>query len=138
GQAHMLMLRGRFVESRKVAEEAVELARTVNATGEESHALCTLGTDLGMLGDAEGAEQALRRAWELADQIGSLEDVCRAITNLADTLDFSGRLEAAADVALDGFAMTQRYCMELNAGGVMLVNAVSALHRLGRWQDAVQ
>lgn len=136
GQAHMLMLRGRFQESRTVAEEAIELAQELGAKAEESHALCTLGTDLGMLGDPVAAERALRKAWALAKEIGSIEDVSRAITNLADTLDFSGKLEEAAEVALEGFEMTVRYGVEFNAGGVMLGNAVSALRRLGRWDEA--
>ena len=136
GQAHMLNLRGRFQDSLKVAEQAAQLAHELGAVGEESHALCTIGSSLGMLGDTAGSERALRRALELARQVDSMEDICRAITNLSDILDFSGQLEESAIVARKGYQMTVDHRMELNAGGVMLGNAVSALRRLGRWAES--
>jgi DNA-binding CsgD family transcriptional regulator len=136
GQAHMLNLRGQFQDSLKTAEQAAELAHELGAVGEESHALCTIGTSLGMLGDTPGAVRALRQALELARQVDSMEDICRSITNLSDILDFSGQLEEAAKVAQKGYQMTVDHRMELNAGGVMLGNAVSALRRLGRWAES--
>ena len=135
-QAGALMLTSRYRESHDRAQEAVVLARAVGATVEESHALATLGVDLSMLGDLPGAEQVLQTARTLAVNAQSMEDICRAYTNLSSVLEVAGRLREAADLALEGFGVARSRGLELTGGGILAGNAAAALLKLCRWEEA--
>jgi DNA-binding CsgD family transcriptional regulator len=136
GEAGALMLNSRYQESAQRAQEAIALAREVGAVREHSHALCTLGVDLSMLGDLPAAIQTLKESLSLAEQIGNLEEICRSYTNLSSVLDVAGHLEEAAQVAREGLERARRHGLELTGGGVLAGNAVSALFKLGRWDQA--
>jgi DNA-binding CsgD family transcriptional regulator/tetratricopeptide (TPR) repeat protein len=136
GEAGALMLNSRYQESAQRAQEAIALASDVDAVREHSHALCTLGVDLSMLGDLPGAIQTLKESLRLAEQIGNLEEICRSYTNLSSVLEVAGRLEEAAQVAREGLDRARRHGLELTGGGVLAGNAVLALFKLGRWDQA--
>src|SRR5207253_2146242 len=66
--AEARMLGGRYGESRRLAEEALTLARTLGLPLEEAEILGTLGVDLAFLGDAGPADAAPVIAAALADR----------------------------------------------------------------------
>jgi DNA-binding CsgD family transcriptional regulator/tetratricopeptide (TPR) repeat protein len=134
-QAGALMLMSRYRESCDRAREAVALARAVGAIAEESHALATLGVDLSMLEDMAGAEEALTRARVLAVEVESMEDICRAYTNLSSVLEVAGRLAESAQVAMEGLDVARARGLEVNGGGILVGNAAAALLKLGRWDE---
>ena len=74
GLAQVLMVIPRVEESRPIAEEAVRIAQIVKAPAVESHALNTLGMDLGYLGDVESGVASLYKALEMAVDLKDLEN----------------------------------------------------------------
>src|SRR5262249_35922718 len=136
GQAAALMLRERFSASFDRAREALETARAVGALREEGHALNTYGVGLGVSGRVPEGVAAPRRAVEIAERVDCLEDRCRAYCNLAELLSRSGETAEAARVAEAGYRFACRHGLERSGAPIVAANAVSALIRLGRWDDA--
>jgi ATP/maltotriose-dependent transcriptional regulator MalT len=102
-QARMLMLQSRYhravgVARRALAEQA-ELEADDAEHIDEAGALNALGVSLASTGEIEEGVAALRRALDLANEIGRLQDVAVAATNLSETLHFVGRTDEALAVA---------------------------------------
>jgi tetratricopeptide (TPR) repeat protein len=131
-----LMIAGRYSAARLRSEEAISIARTVGAVQQEGYALNALGVSLTMLGDPEAGINALRRAHSMAEAAESFEDTYRAYGNLSFAFENAGRLEEAAEAALQGLALARTRHLELVAGAVLLLNAAEYLFLLGRWQQA--
>jgi ATP/maltotriose-dependent transcriptional regulator MalT len=135
GEAHILMLEGQALQAREPCEEAVRIAREVGAAHVECDALNTLGAVLAILGARDGAIEELRRAKQLAEELGAPEQLRRAYINLGQALEHAGRLEEAAAVARDGWERllprigTPARFMASEAGGRLV--------RLGRWEEAL-
>ncbi len=136
GQATLLMLRERYAASMATARKALDIARAVGARREEGHALNTFGVDLGMSGHIDEGIEALREALQIAEQVHNLEDQCRAYCNLSDLLIRAGRTGEAAEVGLDGYRFARRHGLERSGAPIVAANAVAALQRLGRWDEA--
>jgi DNA-binding CsgD family transcriptional regulator len=132
-----LMLLARHDESAACCIEAIAIARAVGARGEEGHALNTLGCNLAYLGQPEEAVGHLLEARRIAEEVGDLDDLCRAYLNLSDFLAGPlNRLEDAVELALQGTAVAERKGMASDYGVSLQCNAATALLRLGRPDDA--
>jgi DNA-binding SARP family transcriptional activator len=137
GQAWLLMLQERFPESLELAERALGIARALGARREESHALNTYGVDLALTGRVEEGLAALRESLRIAEDAGNLEEQCRAYCNLAELLIRAGQTAEAAEIALAGYRFARRHGLERSGAPIIAANGVSALARLGRWDEAL-
>ena len=136
GLAQILMLGGRFAESRSLAEDALILARAVGARDTEGHALNTVGVDRGIAGDVEGALADLDAALAIAEATDIVDDIGRAYANKVWMFDSAGRLEEAVTVAETGIAMSERLGLMRFFGTHLLCNMADELYRLGRWDES--
>ena len=138
GLAQILMLGGHFSESRPLAEEALVLARAVDARDTEGHALNTLGVDRGIDGDMDGSLADLAAALAIAEAADIVDDIGRAYANQAWMLDSAGRLEEAVAVAEAGIVMSERVGLMRFFGTHLLCNKADELYRLGRWDESAR
>ena len=137
--AQVLMLDGRFEESARWAREAIGISQAVGdaAIAELGHATCTLGVDVGYLGDLEGGLAMLQEASALARRAGRLDDLMRSFANRTTLLDLgSRRLEALAAVD-EGIAEARRWGQEAVYGAFLRGNGADGLFALGRWAESV-
>jgi DNA-binding CsgD family transcriptional regulator/tetratricopeptide (TPR) repeat protein len=134
--AKSLMLRGRFREAAHEAHAIAAEARRLEAPGTEAGAANTEGISRGALGDVDEGVRLLRRARDLAREIGAPDEQVRAVANLSALLELAGRSEEAlAEVdatlpLLRGHAERSIYDTFLELQGV------SQLLRLGRTAEA--
>jgi DNA-binding CsgD family transcriptional regulator/tetratricopeptide (TPR) repeat protein len=136
GEAHVLMLQGEALHARAPCEEAVRIAREVGAAEVECAALNTLGAVLAILGAPEDGIEALRRAKQLAEELGALHELRRAYVNLGQAHDHAGRLDEAAAIACQGWEQL-RPRVGSTAAAFLAAEAGGRLRRLGRWEEAL-
>jgi DNA-binding CsgD family transcriptional regulator len=86
----------------------------------------------------EGAGIAeLRRAVELAEELGEHALALRTYLNLSDCLEVAGRHSESAEVAGRGLALAAQVGLTRHVyGGYLVANRAEALIRLGRWAEA--
>jgi DNA-binding CsgD family transcriptional regulator/tetratricopeptide (TPR) repeat protein len=136
-QAEALRLAGRYEDSRRLATEALELARQ----GTDDHAaqtqiLATLGHVVAMLGDDEAAVSALEQARDLAEASGDADDIARAHLNLAELLSGPlGRHEDAVVVADHGVRRADELGLARSYGVALQAVAINTRFRLGWWSQ---
>lgn len=118
------------------ATEAVEVARAADARGEEALALGVLGWGMAVLGDVSGGVETFRRGMAIASELGSVEGLSLAATNLASLLDRVGRSEDSLRAAEEGYEAVSRLGVGRTYGGLLLGFAAKAQLALGRWDDA--
>jgi DNA-binding CsgD family transcriptional regulator len=138
GLGQALMLRARFAEAKATSEEAIEVARAAGALAVEVHALNTLGTVTGRLGDVEGGLARLEESRRLAGELGLAKDETRACVNLSDLLDDLGRFEEAVAIASDGIEVARAAGLQRTFGAFLAGNAAASLYNLGRWDEHVR
>jgi DNA-binding NarL/FixJ family response regulator/tetratricopeptide (TPR) repeat protein len=138
GYAQMLMLLDRYVESHRLCDEAIEIARTVGAREAEGHALNTLGLDLAVEGRCAEAVTALEQATQIAHEARNADDIGRAYINLTDALLFCGDIARAAQVVDDGIRVCDEFGTTGWYGCYVRQNGVLINHELGRWSRAHQ
>jgi DNA-binding CsgD family transcriptional regulator/tetratricopeptide (TPR) repeat protein len=137
GLAQVRMLIGHTEDSLALAEEALEIARAVGDRPTESHALNTLGVDIGALGDRARGIAALRESLEIVrEHDASAEDLHRAYTNLGDMLDQDGQIEEGIAMALEGFESARESGVTRTWAGFLLTEAAKRYGRLGQLQEA--
>jgi DNA-binding NarL/FixJ family response regulator/tetratricopeptide (TPR) repeat protein len=136
GYAQMLMLLDRYVESHRMCDEAIEIARTVGAREAEGHALNTLGLDLALEGRCAEAVTALEQATQIAHEARNADDIGRAYINLTDALLFCGDTVHAAQVVDDGIRVCDEFGITGSYGCYVRQNGVLINHELGRWSRA--
>jgi DNA-binding CsgD family transcriptional regulator/tetratricopeptide (TPR) repeat protein len=135
--AQVLYLMGLNAEGRRVAKEALVVARRVGARREEGRALGVAGVALAHLGDADGALALLRDARHIAEQQADVEGLVRACIMLTWVDEDAGRLEEALQSALDGAEAIRR----LGSPGwhdFLQGGAADFEFMLGRWDQADQ
>ena len=135
-EGQLLMLRGLAHDAIARCEEALAVARAVGARAEAGHALNTLGAARSGLGEHEAAEACLREALAIALDLRLPDDVGRAYINLSDCVDQSGRIDEAAQLALDGFEAGRPLGLGTGYRTMLLSEAASRRFRAGRWDDA--
>ena len=134
GQIMMITLHTH--EAKLICEQAVKAARAVDAADVECHGLNSLGTTHVYLGDLDTGLMQLNESLELARRIGSVDDVGRALVNLADALSHSGRLREAGEMAITAFEYAREHGLGRGIGVVALAEGALAYYRLGQWGDA--
>ena len=134
-EANILMLRAPDEETRACSERAVATARAVGERAVEGRALNTFGAALTMTGDWVGGERALRDAMRIAEELSEEYDTTRAYVNLGVCLDKQGRLEEAAELALEGARVAERVGVRTHAL-FLAGDACWRLTRRGRLDEA--
>jgi DNA-binding CsgD family transcriptional regulator len=90
---------------------------------------------MAMMGDWAGGERALRQAMSIAEELSDDYDTTRAYVNLGVCLDKQGRLEGAAELALEGARVAERVGVRAHALA-LAGDACWRLTRLGRLDEA--
>ncbi len=128
-----LMLVDRHEEAMASCVEAIAIARRVGARAEEGHARNTLGLVQTYLGDPDEGVANLSESLRIAEEVGDVDDLCRAYLNLSDCLGGPlNRLEDGLQLALEGVALCQRHGTASDYGVSIQSNAALTLIRLGR------
>jgi DNA-binding NarL/FixJ family response regulator len=128
-----LMVAWRYAESLPIAEQALALARDVDAPEAEVRALTVLGVDLACLGRAEEGLAHFRHALQLADEVGDHWGLDRVYVNLTDALTRLGRPRESARVGRAGLGVLRRYGIDST---LLVSNQVEALLAIGDWDEA--
>jgi DNA-binding CsgD family transcriptional regulator/tetratricopeptide (TPR) repeat protein len=129
------MLAGRYAESHRRAQEALEVARRTRARREEAQVLAVLGFDLAYLGDPGGVP-LLHDAQRIAEEDGDPDGVARAYVHLVTLLSEPlNRLEEAVVVAEEGLARVRAMGLARFHGAALQAMIVNTLFRLGRWEE---
>jgi DNA-binding CsgD family transcriptional regulator len=128
---------GRWDESKTVAAEAAETARTMGADAEESRARTFLGSDLVALGEIDVGLAELQRAHELALRDGRSDLLIATGYNLAlNLLLAADRFEESHQLAMRMWQVAGEVGLERRFGMDLAALAGDALIRLGRWDEA--
>jgi DNA-binding CsgD family transcriptional regulator/tetratricopeptide (TPR) repeat protein len=134
--AGILLFAGEYERARDEAALAVEVARAVDAPGEEALALGVLGWLLALAGDPDAGLASYREGQAIAERLGSVEGLALAAFNLASLFDRIGHSEASLEAAATGYATTERLGVARTYGGLLLGFRAKAEFLLGRWDEA--
>ena len=132
------LLAGRYPAAEALAGEGLATARAAGARAEEALSLGVLGWAEAVTGSQEAGIATFRDAVRIADELGAVEGIASARSNLSSLLDRVGRTDEALAEALDGFAVCQRLGVARTYGGTLMGHAAKALINLGRWDDAAE
>ena len=127
---------GRYGESRRVCEEAIECAVAVGAVREEARARSNLGQDLVSLGDVDAGIRELEEARRIGEEHGLVDIQVVASANLSYHLIVADRLDDAVAAATAGAEAARSYGLERRFGPHFKACAIDALFRAGRWPEA--
>jgi DNA-binding CsgD family transcriptional regulator/tetratricopeptide (TPR) repeat protein len=136
GLGGWLMGAGRYGESRRVCEEAIECAVAVGAVLEEGRARSNLGQDLVSLGEVDAGIRQLEQARRIGEDHGLIDIQVVASANLSYHLIVADRLDDAVAAATAGAEATRTYGLERRYGPHFSACAIDALFRAGRWPEA--
>jgi DNA-binding CsgD family transcriptional regulator/tetratricopeptide (TPR) repeat protein len=136
GLGQILMILADTEASLVVTREAVAVARAVGSRAVECHALNTLGVDTAYFGDVEAGLAMLHESLSIADAEGLEDDAARAYTNLADVLVVCGRWADAVTMGLRAAEYANDHGLGSLHGLTGLGDAVGAMYRSGRWDEA--
>ena len=128
----------RPAEAVTLCEEALSVARAAGARQVESRALVALGKSLVLLGDVETGLATIRRAREIASELGDVHEVARALTWLVYSLNEAGRYSEAASAGLEAEAYASRHGLGARWAVNALGSMIRALMDLGRWDEATE
>jgi tetratricopeptide (TPR) repeat protein len=121
-----------------VCEEALAIARGLDAEQKVGRTLTQLSAALLMLGQPDDAIAAAREGCRIAEQHADVR-IGDSYVYLGDLLIRAGRLEEAAAESLRGRELVRRFGLEEEFHYDFLsVNAAQALFPLGRWDEADQ
>ena len=135
GHGLVLMLALRTEEAIPVCEEAIAVARTVDARAEEADALETLACCLGDLGDLDQSLRLHLEARRLAEAAGADETMLRTYLNRIVALDLAGRGREGIDDAREGLERTRRLGLERAWGSLIAGNLAWGLLQGGNWAE---
>jgi DNA-binding CsgD family transcriptional regulator len=136
GLAKLAVAWSDLAEGRRLAVDAIEVARLVGARAEEGRARHALGLALAHAGDCDAGLAELRRALAVAEELDEPDEVARAYINLSYVLALAARHEESVESDLRGYRAARRLGAAGQAG-FMLANAAEGLYALGRWDEAV-
>jgi ATP/maltotriose-dependent transcriptional regulator MalT len=132
----LLMLLDHHAEALARGQEAVAVARRVGARAVEGHALTTLGTSLGILGQLEEGIADLEQGRRIARELVDVDDLGRVHACLATVLDQAGRSADAVEVFLAGADVVRQFGALGRFGPHHLPDAANSLLSLGRREEA--
>ena len=137
GLGQILMIMAHGDEGVEYCQEAVRIASQTGARAIESHALDTLGILTAYDGDVDGGLAMLRRSFEIAQEIGSVEEMGRATGNITDVLIFAaGRYDEAGDLGIEAIGPVDAPTMTGVAAAIQSADVVLARYLAGRWDEA--
>ena len=136
GLGGWLMGAGRYGESRRVCEEAIECAVAVGAADEEARARSNLGQDLVSLGETAAGIEELEKARRISEEHGFIDTLVVVSANLSYHLIVADRLDDAVAAATAGDGAARSYGLERRFGPHFQACAIDALFRAGRWAEA--
>jgi DNA-binding CsgD family transcriptional regulator/tetratricopeptide (TPR) repeat protein len=131
-----LIGQGHYRESRDLCEEAIAIARQLGALAEEGDARRALGVNLAFLGDLAAGVGQLGEARRIAEAVGKVDEVARALATLSGLLEAFGELEAATAVAMEGAELAASQGLGRWHSPFLTATAARALFALGRWDSA--
>lgn len=137
GYAQVLMLAGHYTESLEIGRRALQLGRETGSRQLEGHALCTIGSDMGFMGDPDGGAVLTREAIAIAEEVQDLDGIGRGYACLASVLDAGDHQEEATNVSLEGADRMRELGMGATYGAFIAMNASDGLTWLGRWDEAI-
>jgi len=138
GMAMMDVRASAYDSALTVARRAAKLAEDCDDRGAEGRALNAAGLALTMLGRGQEGEPLLRKALDIADETGHLEDLLRAYANLSMALERMGDQARAVDTGLKGLARARGFGMADGRQATVLANnAAASMVPLGRWDEAI-
>ena len=128
------MISSDFVEAERWARRALDIADACDAEDARIHALNTLGSTLGIAGNAMGLEP-LQESLARAQAIGSDYEAGRAFTNLSCVFEALDRRDEALAVLEDGMAYSEEHDVH---GSLlcMMANHVTMSFDRGDWDTA--
>ncbi len=136
--AKSLMLRGHFREAAIEARETAKEARRLGDVDLETNATNTEGFSRGALGDSDEGARLLRHALDLAVRNGSPGDQVRAVINLTELLDLSGRSEEALAEVRAMLPMVRAHAERSIYDAFLELQEAHVLVRLGRVAEAAE
>lgn len=134
-EAQVLMLRGRSAESRARCEEALAIARQLDAEAVEAHVLNTTCGNRS-IGDVDGALAAAAQARSIARRLGLIEEITRSYLNASEALDAAGRIEESIALAREGIEAARELGADRHHGDLLRSEIVGRLARSSRWTEA--
>ena len=141
----LLILAGRDDEATAVYEQALTAARQAGSEPDIARAMAAVGCLRAVAGQVDAGVALLRQACELTERsagdarASSVAQTPPAASLLSDVLLKTGRLEEAAQVAVQGWEMLRQVGLaDHRYACVLLANAAEALFGLGRWDEAAQ
>ena len=138
GYAQVLMLAGHNKESLEIGRRALALARETGSRQVEGHAMCTIGADLGFMGDSDAGAAMTRAAIAIAEEVHELDDIGRGYACNGSVLHGAGHIEEALAVSLEGARRMRDLGMGATYGAFIAMNACDELTVLGRWDEALE
>jgi DNA-binding CsgD family transcriptional regulator len=136
--AKNLMLRGHMREAIAEASLAARDARRLGETTVQAGAMNTEGFSRAALGDLEEGGRLLRAALDLAGQFGTPADQQRAVINLSEMLDLSGRTDEALAVVRAALPTIRAHDEPSSYDAFLETQHAYELLRLGRTAEAVR
>ena len=135
-KAKDLMLRGHFREAAAEAAAAAKDARRLGAVVLETAGCNTEGFSRAALGDTEEGARLLREARDLAAREGAPGGHVRAVINLSEMLDLSGRTEEALAEVRAALPLVRTPAEPSAYGAFLELQQANQLLRLGRTGEA--
>jgi ATP/maltotriose-dependent transcriptional regulator MalT len=135
--AKNLMLRGHLREAITEATLAARDARRLGAATVEAGAMNTEGIARAALGDLDEGGRLLRAALDLAGKFGTPADQSRAVINLSEMLDLSGRTDEALAVVRAALPTFRGHAEPSSYDTFLEIQHAYHLLRLGRTGEAV-
>ena len=122
-------------DTRRFAEETLEVARAAGALAEEGLTHNMLGVAYAYGGDPERGLAHYGEALRIAREVGDPDRIAMAINNRADTLMMLGRLDEALEALRVGYEELRALGLA-HSGGVMIQTTSTECElRLGRWDE---
>jgi DNA-binding CsgD family transcriptional regulator len=135
-EGRVLMLNDRCREAQDRLEEAVALARELEARVLEANALNSLAGAYGATGEHERAITSGRQGLAIAQETGSPYEIVRAYINCSQAIDNAGRIEESLALGMEGILGAERLGMGHSSGDQLRLQAEWRLLRMGRLEDA--
>ncbi len=133
---HLYLLPTGTDEGRKLAGEALAVARQVGDPTVEAHALITLAGCEHDEGSADAHLAALAVAEEVYGRGANDSAMLRLATNTSHVLESIGEHEQAIEAARRGIALAGKHGQARTSGAFLTINLAEPLLALGRWDEA--
>ena len=135
-EAQLLMLSGRIAESTARCQEALEIARQVEAEAVQAHLLNTLSGNLYAIGDSDGAAAAAAQARSIASRLVLAEELYRGYLYGSSALEQLGRIQESIALAREGIEESKRLGADRHHGDYLRAANVATLFLISRWEEA--